>query len=72
MEAIEHINEFKIVCVVIWMVCWMSMMIIKNGTQKLNLNAAQIRVAFPVLVQFPRACSSCHICFSAMYKYAQY
>ena len=48
------------------------MTIIKNETQRLNLNAAQIWVAFPVLVVFSRACSSCHICFSAVYKYAQY
>ena len=48
------------------------MTIIKNETQRLILNAAQICVEFRVLVLFPRACSSCPICFSAMYKYAQY
>ena len=33
------------------------MAIIKNETQRLNLNAAQIWVAFPVLVLFLRICS---------------
>ena len=47
------------------------MTIIKNETQKLNLNATQIST-FPVLVMFPRACSSCHIRFSAMCKYVHY
>ena len=48
------------------------MTIINNETQRLNLNAAQICVAFPVLVLFPRACSSCQIYYSAVYKFAQY
>ena len=48
------------------------MTIIKNDAQRLNLHAAHISVRFPVLVLFFRACGSCHICFSAMYKYAQY
>ena len=43
--------------------------IIKNETQRLNLNAAQIPVALPVLALFPRACNSC---FSEVYKYTQY
>ena len=48
------------------------MTIIKNETQRIKLSDAQIRVAFPVLVLFSRACSSYHFCFSAVNKYAQY
>ena len=48
------------------------MTIIKNETQRLNLNAAYIWVVFSSFSAVSQNNNSCHICFSAVYKCAQY